>query len=285
MCRLVAGASTGRRGSELLARLLELLVRSAESDPRLEATGRGSRHCDGFGAYAVALVGGAHVRVYERFDAADTLRTPEEACRANLELARDRLGALARLLERADAAYVVAHARLAGDRPRGTRFAQPLVHEVAGRFGRTAVVVAHNGRFDVSSLSMVVGVDPLSYSDTEAFTVWLARQLGFGVRVEDALREGFGYAVTGYNLAVLLDGPRGVELYGVSGVGPQVPRDREHIEYYRHVVARGEGLVAFVSSTVRDYAEERGLPLSFEDAFNRVVRVAPEGPSFVASLG
>jgi glutamine amidotransferase len=284
LCRLIALIAEGGKGLAYATQLIDLLIESAAHDPLLEATGRGSTHCDGFGYYVVARVGGSMVRMHERFDSADTIKDPVKACQANLELARRRFSMLASLVRDAEEVAVVAHARLAGDRPRGTWFAQPIVHYIQGRYGRTTIALAHNGRFDSSRLSMLLGVDPQSYSDTEMFTVWLARQLSFGQKVDMVLKDGFGFAITGYNLAVAIDTRSSLSMYCVSATAREV-KEPERIRYYRHYVVKGEGIVGFVSSTVRDYAIEKGLPVEFEDAFNKVVELARGEVKAIATLG
>ncbi len=274
MCRMIAVLWTSPRGASLTARLVELLAEAASNDPLLERIAGDPRHCHGYGYFTVLDPGGQTILRWERSDAADYLGVGEESCRMNLEALRSAASNLASLIERTRKGILILHARRASrGEPRGTLHAHPYIHGVAARAGYKIYALAHNGGVDKQRLSMLVGVDPTSYTDTHVFMTWLVRRLSYGVKLEEALEEAKQYVRTALDivLAEAAPKPNGLEvrlhLYGYI----VKDLDEERREYYRPLFFDAGDAKGYISSTVKMLADQKGIGLSkIEDIEGRL---------------
>ena len=288
MCRLVAGVAWSREGTAALAGLVRLLARAASDDPYLAAVAGGeSRHCHGFGFLLVLGVGGSWRVVYERFDALAPGVGEEEACRVNLDVLRGAVEHVAGLVAASERAYVVVHARRAGrSEPRGSMNAHPFVVSLEQPGGSLELYLAHNGGLYKDALAERLGLEAGAYTDSHLLAVYLVRRLQMGLGLGDAVAEATEFTKSGLDLAVALLERRarglGPSLYLVGYMRPGLDENRQR--YYEPVGFRGEGVAGYVSSTLRDLAAERGVPLSFERLWG-VYRAEPgEGLRLVRSL-
>ena len=266
MCRMVAGLAVGE-GLGRLAGLIRLLPRAASSDPYLAAiTGGEARHCHGYGFFAALRRRGAWVLSYERFDAADAGLGEEETCRANLEALRAVAERLAQRIEGSEAALVLFHARRAGRRePRGSMNAHPFHEVVELPRRRLEVYVVHNGGIDKERLVEEVGVSHEHYTDTHVFAILLSRYLAMGLSIEDAVEKAKPYVKSALDLGIAIIEPgKDPVLYLNGYLSERISGDEARQAYYEPVLATSEGLVAYVSSTIRDLARDAIAGLRFE---------------------
>ena len=293
MCRLVAGAARGGEGAQLLARLAMLVAEAAAGDPYLEALSGGAvrKHCHGYGLLLVYRGRGSRAWsvAYERYDALDEGVSEEEACNANLEAARGAAERLQAVLASSEEAYLVFHARRAGRRePRGSLNTHPYPARVPTASGAAELYLAHNGGVDKEALAKSLGVEAGGFTDSYLLLEWIARRLARGDAAPQLLAEGYRFARSGYDIALLelVDTGRGPRprLYIAAGMAGGLDEARRR--YYEPVFFLGGGASGFVSSTVRDLARQRGLPLETWTPEWGVYRVEPgQRPSLLSSLG
>ncbi len=268
MCRMLAAYAWSREGSRLLASLTRLLADAASGDPYLaRITGGESRHCHGYGYVLAWRARGSWTLEYRRFDAAGL--SPgrglgEAGCVANLEGLRSTVEGLASRLSSLEEVYLVIHARRAGRRePRGTLHTHPFRVEAFTREGPIEVYLAHNGGVSKDILAARLGLEPGAYTDSHLLAIWLSRSLEGGLSVEEALADAWCTAKSGFDVAVLHASSAGPGLSLAAGASRAVLADPARLAYYQPVLFEGEGVAGFVSSTVADFAAERGLPLRF----------------------
>ncbi|OWJ54561.1 hypothetical protein Pdsh_05895 [Pyrodictium delaneyi] len=268
MCRLVAGVAWNREGSGTLAELIRLLAKAASNDPYLAAiTGGEARHCHGLGFLLVLGIGTSWRVIYERFDALTHDIDEEEACQANLDVLRGIVEHVAGLISTSERAYVIVHARRAGrSEPRGSLNAHPFVVTLEQPEASLELYLAHNGGLHKDVLGERLGVNPSAYTDSHLLAMYLVRRLQMGVSLSDAIAEAREFTKSGLDLAIaLLDrGANGVKptLYLVGYMKPGLDENRQ--KYYEPIGFLGDGTAGYVSSTIRDLAIDKGLPLKFE---------------------
>jgi glutamine amidotransferase len=266
---MIALAWRGREGARVASRLVALLYRAAERDPLLERIAGTPHHCDGYGyMLAARRPGGGWLVEWSRYDAADTLGVTDEACRENLEALKAATSMLSERIEGLEEGFLLLHARKASrGEPRGSLYAHPYLHTVAGRSGQTMLALVHNGGVDKASLASWMGVDESAYTDSQLLTVWIARQVASGATVEEALRAAESYIKPGsaLDVAILLVNPgQGlIELHIYSKIHSEADEARR--EYYKPIFFRGEGVQGYMSSTVKMYADTEGLNLEYEE--------------------
>jgi len=263
VCRMVAGLARGE-GVEALAELVLLLPDAASNDPYLAAiTGGEPRHCHGYGYFAAIRRSGAWVLSYERFDAADAGLGEEEACEANLAALRAAAQRLASETRGAEAALILFHARRAGRKePRGGMNAHPFHEVVELPSRRLEIYLVHNGGLDKERLVEEVGVVPDAYTDTHVFAILLARYLSMGLGVGDAIEKAKPYVKSALDLGIAIIEPGENPILYLHGyLSPRISGDKARQAYYEPVLVEAPGLRAYVSSTIRDLAREKGLGL------------------------
>ncbi len=260
LCRMIGLVWRSFRAVKTAAELVKLLAEAASRDPYLESIAGDARHCHGYGFAGFVERDGGFVMVWERFDAADLLGVGEESCTRNLEALREALARLADLVASSSKGVLVAHARRASrGEPRGTFHAHPYLHTVAGRHGYRLIALAHNGGIDKAPLASLLGLDPSSYTDSGILAAWVARQVSYGLTVEEALREARQYTRTALDVLVLEATGNSYRLH----VHGYVRRDlgRERIEYYKPYTFDASELQGYASSTIVELAQARGLDL------------------------
>ncbi len=273
MCRLLAGVSWSRRGSTLLGELALLVAEAARGDPYLRAvTGGEDRHCHGYG-YVLLTRGstGAWRISYERYDALSENVDEEEACRRNLEAAKGAAEKLHGLLRAAEEAVLVFHVRRAGRRePRGSLNAHPYSVTAAAPRGAAVLYLAHNGGLRKDELASALGVAAEAYTDSNLLALWIAKRVEEGVEPPVALAQGYRYAKSGYDVALLVVEDRlryaSPRLLYAAGMAPGLDEARRR--YYAPVAFEAQGAVGFTSSTILDLARER---LGDADAWMRAL--------------
>ncbi len=283
---MIAGAVYSRKGMDTLFKLLDLLYRAAKCDEYLEPIARDSKHCHGFGYVVVVAKGGARAIHYARFDAADYLENEEESCERNLELMKKGIEEIKRIIDGAEKAMFIVHARRASrGEPRGSIHAHPYVCTVHLRNKPLQLYLAHNGgvnKYELAQQLESVELDHSKYTDSNVLLIWLAEQLEQGKELIDAISDSTIYVKSGsaLNLGVLVYEPEDVRLYLVGYVHPEAGKNEDRKRYYRPFIAlaKEEGLIAFASSTVKDLAESKGLPLQFEEFDNRVIEIRLSEP-------
>ena len=165
---------------------------------------------------------------------------------------------------------LVLHARRASRRePRGSLYAHPYIHTIAGRGGQRIVALAHNGGVEKEPLALQLGVDPQAYTDSQLLAVWLAWQLSYGRSIAEALSEARQYTKTALDLAVAVIDPAGDAVLYVNGyIKPGL--DERRVEYYKPIIFHGDGVDGYMSSTIKTLAERENLNLAYEEADSRL---------------
>ncbi|ABM80604.1 hypothetical protein [Hyperthermus butylicus] len=274
---MLGAAWFGAEGSRLAARLAGLLYEAARSDPLLEAITGDARHCHGYGYLLVYSDGRGWRILWERYDAADELGPGEESCRANLDALGWAAERLASLVEGTARGVLMLHARRASrGEPRGSLHAHPYLHGIPGRNGYRMLALMHNGSVHKDGLALLLGVDPAAYTDTHLLAVWLARQLGTGRTMEEAVREAEKYTKTALDivLADIAPGPS-ISLYIYSHLPEGL--DANRLEYYKPVVFTAGEAKGYMSSTLKLLAEKRGLKLETDETIGKLYHVKVTG--------
>ena len=291
VCRLVAGYAWGPRGAELLGELAVLTAEAAAGDPYLRAiTGGEDRHCHGYG-YVLAYRGPgsrAWRIIHERFDALDAGVGEEEACRLNLEASRGAAERLRGLLAQAVEAYLVFHIRRAGrGEPRGSLANHPYHVEAATPRGPVELYLSHNGGLRKDQLAAALGVEASGYTDSRLLAHLAARRVAEGGEAWQALQEGYAYVKSGYDVMLLELRRKGVAateplLYIAGGYAPGLDEARRR--YYEPVGFRAEEATGYISSTIRDLAGEKKLPIEAETLSHGVYLATRQGLEKLADL-
>ncbi len=269
MCRLIAGVSWNRDGSRQLALLARALVDAARRDPYLEGLteGRAWSHCHGYGYVLVTShTGGPPWRViYERFDSytPGDDRDPDTVCRSNLERLGEAVESISQILAETERAYLVLHARRAGrSEPRGTVHAHPY-HEIAHTWdGPVEMWLAHNGGLMKEGLAGELGVEAGRYTDSGLLAAWIARKVEGGKSIAWALREGYEHVKSAYIIAVLTlasNPSQDPDLILAVGLPGWNEEGEERANYYRPLLYRSDGIIAYASSTIKIYGRKHGL--------------------------
>ena len=273
MCRMLGAVWSGVEGSKVVAELVGLLYEAARNDPFLEAIAGDARHCHGYG-YLLAYTDGRGWRIlWERYDAADELGPGEESCVANLEALRWASERLAELIRGTARGMIMLHARRAGRKePRGSLHTHPYLHGIPGRNGYRTIALMHNGSVHKDELALLLGVDPAAYTDSHLLAVWLARQLGTGMTVEEAVREAEKYTRSALDIVIadIAPGPS-IDLYIYSHLPEGL--DPNRVEYYKPVVFTASEAKGYMSSTLKLLAEKKGLKLETDETTDKLYHV------------
>ena len=274
MCRMLAAHIVSRRSKKLLYKLIDLLVEASMKDPYLaRLTSGDGRHCHGYGYVVVGKRGGSRAWriVYERYDSYDEGVGAEDSCISNLVALKEASSRVIGLLDRLEEAYVIFHARRAGrSEPRGSLNSHPFHVKSRAKDGILELYLAHNGGVAKTKLAGLLNVDARSYTDSHLLAMYIASLLEEGRDMVYALRAGYNFVKSGYDVLVLalkdVGGLVHPTLYIAAGVSRRIMNSQESLKYYEPVLVEAPGLAGFVSSTIAEYAIREGLEVNLRIA-------------------
>ncbi|MCE4616455.1 MAG: hypothetical protein F7C09_05270 [Aeropyrum sp.] len=258
MCRMLAFHVLGP-GRGLASELVQLLPKAASDDKYERELGGDGRHCHGYGYILVYRRSprSGWLLSYERGDSYNP-EDLEAGCEENLKGVREAASRVASIVETAVEAYLIFHARRTEGEPRGAVHAHPFRENASLEGGLGEVFLAHNGSVDKIALASSRGfASPKIYTDSHLVLKALAEDLK-GARLEDiegrlkASIEGLkGYTRTALDLLIMMITPTSTpRLWAYGYVRPGLSGVAR--EYYRPIVIVGDGIKAYVSSTIRD---------------------------------
>jgi glutamine amidotransferase len=261
---MIGAVWSSSEGSVLVASLTKLVYEAARNDPLLGRIARDTRHCHGFGFLLLYSNGRGYRLVYEKYDAADELGEGEESCRENLQALMYAVEEVAELIEGSEHGLLLFHARRASrGEPRGAMYAHPYTYTIASRQGPRLIALIHNGSVYKDAIASILGVDPAYYTDSQALTVWLARQLASGRTPGEALAEARKFTRSALDVVVADIAPSSSGLRARAYAYSYLPSslDEKRVEYYKPVFYTAPGSRGYISSTILMLAKERDINL------------------------
>ncbi|MEM1946980.1 MAG: hypothetical protein QW470_00530 [Candidatus Caldarchaeum sp.] len=291
MCRMVV-LRFNDAGRDFAADVFDALVQASKDDPYLkQITGDDGRHCHGCGFTAALKTSFGWKVTHERFDA-EPMLAGEQACKANLEALSEMVEGLKKLTANAKEASVIIHSRRTRNEPRGVHGAHPFKEETllkaGGQYARAEIYLAHNGGVEKHEIASELNIpSPELYTDSHLYLRYLASKVSLcGVdelpdKLAKAIAESKPLSKSALDLGIMVFPQVSEPLLFAAGY---VARKDDVVRwrYYEPVLIEADGLVGYVSSTVRDVLIRRRADAGFRSFDNSLVMLKLPKPSMHA---
>ncbi|MCD6488012.1 MAG: hypothetical protein J7K21_02175 [Desulfurococcales archaeon] len=268
MCRLTAFSVT-REGIGIAFKVLDALIEAASNDHYLIDLGRDGKHCDGWGFVVLADMDGWRI-CYNRGYVGDS---NSSSCTENLKGLAETVDHVKQMISSARRSTVIVHARKAGRRePLGLFHTHPYSYVLTTNSKHENLFFAHNGGVRKRDILKELGIENEElYTDSYTALLYIAHKLSHEedlVKTLTYIAKTYTKKSSGFNTALLrikVDGEpleNNALLYIIGYIHPDA--DKKLRKYYEPLLFTGNGIVGYMSSTMRDIlSRNKSLDLEY----------------------